>query len=152
MRRHDGPSGCQLVEFGVDDAVAAAGELFEAAPVGDGEVAAAVPDDPLGLQLATGLVKKSRNVKRVLITAMSGAGKNSLLHELAARGCLLTWPPDGPCLAPPRSTTTSLTMWCRWMTWRSGPCAHGCPCITHHGAALEGPYGSMRLRRAAGKS
>jgi GTPase SAR1 family protein len=31
-------------------------------------------------------VKKSRNVKRVLITGMSGAGKSSLLYELAARG------------------------------------------------------------------
>ena len=31
-------------------------------------------------------LKKSRNVKRVLITGMSGAGKSSLLHELAARG------------------------------------------------------------------
>jgi RimJ/RimL family protein N-acetyltransferase len=31
-------------------------------------------------------VKKSRNVKRVLITGMSGAGKSLLLHELAARG------------------------------------------------------------------
>jgi len=31
-------------------------------------------------------VKKSRNVKRVLITGMSGAGKSSLLHEFAARG------------------------------------------------------------------
>jgi GTPase SAR1 family protein len=31
-------------------------------------------------------VKKSRNVKCVLITGMSGAGKSSLLHELAARG------------------------------------------------------------------
>jgi hypothetical protein len=29
---------------------------------------------------------KSRNVKRVLVTGMSGAGKSSLLHELAARG------------------------------------------------------------------
>src|SRR5215470_5886675 len=31
-------------------------------------------------------VRKSRNVKRVLVTGMAGTGKSSLLHELAARG------------------------------------------------------------------